>query len=471
MCRRPFSILVLVCALFLSLAFYASNAKSASNQNYLKVKNPDNGHWYQRFDGPMGFHEAQNYCDSLGGHLVTIISSTEDAFVYSIGSWGMMGATDEGHEGNWTWVTGEPMTYTNWAPYEPNNGVWPGHDGPYTNYMNYTPAYPGKWDDVLDGAGPITCEWEPTCQVSVNPLYQSSAPWGDDLYDSTSSTIQGKGCYLTALSMALNYVGVVNDPGTLNEFMINEHTFQHGGNVDPWATVSLISHNSLRFSGVRSSQSITLKNMLCQGYPTIVGVNGNRHFVLVTASIGDTFEIIDPGHSTNHTLESYNNIFETRGIVIPGTALASTTAFLTKVNPEIDQGEIVIAVNDLRIAVGDAGGNKSGVDQLSGAVIESIPLSNVFIDRLDDDVTGEMSEQMTTFVQIRNPGNSTYWTDLYNNSENLTFYKLSVNQFTENGKFLPRVTLVNALPAGGTITQAIHYFANPIFIFLPIIGR
>ncbi len=61
----------------------------------------------------------------------------------------MIGFTDEGHEGDWTWMSGEPVTYVNWAPGEPNNGF------PLFPYENvgkmYSPADPwpaGSWNDI-----------------------------------------------------------------------------------------------------------------------------------------------------------------------------------------------------------------------------------------------------------------------------------------------------------------------------------
>lgn len=41
----------------------------------------DNGHRYQLFDTSMNWHEAEAYCESLGGHLVTINSDEEQQFI------------------------------------------------------------------------------------------------------------------------------------------------------------------------------------------------------------------------------------------------------------------------------------------------------------------------------------------------------------------------------------------------------
>lgn len=79
--------------------------------------------------------EAKAFCESKGGHLVTITSAEENDAMgplrrktrelntlstsQATGIW--IGATDEVTEGTWKWVTGEPFSYTNWASGEPNN--------------------------------------------------------------------------------------------------------------------------------------------------------------------------------------------------------------------------------------------------------------------------------------------------------------------------------------------------------------
>jgi hypothetical protein len=91
------------------------------------------------------------------GHLVTIGSAQENAFVQSQGG-GWIGFTDDpaqaagASEGNFVWVTGEPVVYTNWNAGEPNNsggaenfglmytnGLW--NDGTNTGPQNYVVEY------------------------------------------------------------------------------------------------------------------------------------------------------------------------------------------------------------------------------------------------------------------------------------------------------------------------------------------
>jgi VCBS repeat-containing protein len=68
-----------------------------------------------------------NYLGSTG-HLVTITSAAEEAFVAAnvlnlqpAHSRVYIGLTDREDEGAFLWITGEPVTYVNWQPGEPNN--------------------------------------------------------------------------------------------------------------------------------------------------------------------------------------------------------------------------------------------------------------------------------------------------------------------------------------------------------------
>lgn len=130
-----------------------------------KIKNPSNGHWYQRFDTSMSWHEAKAYCESLGGHLATVTSAEENNFIYqnvvvkplcpAAECW--LGASDEENESIWKWVTGETWNYTNWAYGEPNNWPWPGNED---NLVIYTSI--AKWNDCSgnDTTNSTICEWE-----------------------------------------------------------------------------------------------------------------------------------------------------------------------------------------------------------------------------------------------------------------------------------------------------------------------
>ncbi|KAA3623922.1 MAG: HYR domain-containing protein, partial [Bacteroidetes bacterium] len=80
------------------------------------------GHTYFLSNSVTTPEDAHAQAIASGGHLVTINSAAENTYVSNFNSgriW--IGHTDRDSEGNWEWVTGEPVIYTNWAPGEPNN--------------------------------------------------------------------------------------------------------------------------------------------------------------------------------------------------------------------------------------------------------------------------------------------------------------------------------------------------------------
>jgi hypothetical protein len=119
------------------------------------VTNPANGHVYYLLS-PAYWTNAEAQAVALGGHLVTIDDAAENAWVLNtFGNYQgtsrplHIGLTDEGHEGQWTWVSGQTVTFLNWAGGEPNNG-----QGifPYENVaVMYGEADPrrGLWNDMI----------------------------------------------------------------------------------------------------------------------------------------------------------------------------------------------------------------------------------------------------------------------------------------------------------------------------------
>ena len=83
-----------------------------------------NGHIYYLLDGKTWLNQEAEAL-TLNGHLVTINDAAENEWV-----WNRFGTRDQGLfiglndavvEATWVWVSGEPVTFTNWRAGEPNS--------------------------------------------------------------------------------------------------------------------------------------------------------------------------------------------------------------------------------------------------------------------------------------------------------------------------------------------------------------
>jgi hypothetical protein len=115
-----------------------------SQQNY-------NGHSYYRSTGSMTWTDARQACLNMGGHLVTVTTPAENNFIFNLWPSGWIGLSDEAVEGQWRWVTGEPYTWGNWNPGEPNNA---GNE----DYIQFVGN--GQWNDLPNVSLPYVLEFE-----------------------------------------------------------------------------------------------------------------------------------------------------------------------------------------------------------------------------------------------------------------------------------------------------------------------
>ena len=115
---------------------------------------------------------AANAATAYGGYLVVVNSAGENDFLASniMADRIWIGLTDENWEGEFEWVNGDPVTYTNWAYYEPNDqGVNGGH-ADYTVLEKWS----GEWkdrngDDWYEYVIEVPCDGnaQPTCDGQI----------------------------------------------------------------------------------------------------------------------------------------------------------------------------------------------------------------------------------------------------------------------------------------------------------------
>ncbi len=83
----------------------------------------DHTYWVSR--EARNWVDARNACELENGHLITIGSADENhvaaQLAESIHANCWMGFTDIESEGNWVWVTNEPVVFTNWDEGDPDN--------------------------------------------------------------------------------------------------------------------------------------------------------------------------------------------------------------------------------------------------------------------------------------------------------------------------------------------------------------
>lgn len=94
--------------------------------------------------------QAQAFAEQFGGNLASIQNAAENQLIIdalntrSLGGIIWIGFNDEAQEGTFVWYDQSPITYTNWAPGEPNN----------SGDEDCTQLYPnGQWNDLSCTSG------------------------------------------------------------------------------------------------------------------------------------------------------------------------------------------------------------------------------------------------------------------------------------------------------------------------------
>lgn len=117
------------------------------------IVNPNNHHSYLLLDSAT-WKDSEAGAIALGGHLATIRNQAEeDWIVHAFGSYGgqqrllWIGLSDRTKKFHFSWSSGESLSYTCWAPGEPNN-AGRGEDFVAVYYPNHSQG--GKWNDWND---------------------------------------------------------------------------------------------------------------------------------------------------------------------------------------------------------------------------------------------------------------------------------------------------------------------------------
>jgi hypothetical protein len=215
-----------------------------------------NGHAYEVVNvacSGITWTDAHAAAVSAGGHLATPTTPAENAFVFSLlqpqhfapnGSGPHLGGVQPAFgaepSSDWRWTTGEPWTWSNWAPGEPNNGS----NEDRLQFANV--ASPGLWNDMSADATAraYIVEYEPTlpCTPPVGSAFTLCAAHnaaGDarlQIFNLPTDTLYGKILISTAAATPLgsgSFFGLNADLFTLTVLLAPP---QIGDPLSWWST-------------------------------------------------------------------------------------------------------------------------------------------------------------------------------------------------------------------------------------------
>jgi hypothetical protein len=330
----------------------------------------------------------------------------------------------------------------------------------------------------------------PDCQLSVPYFSQCNPTWSTNTYAKTAKTICAKGCAVACMSMALNYLGVTqltvggvpanNNPGTLNQFMLENPGDFSGGDVNWGPTTRDASANQLVWNKEHidatdadgfSKAATFFENTICTlGYPVIVGVDMDAdgsptHFVLVTGrDAANNYLINDPRHSDWHSLTNYNNRFKTRGFLSPPPPAATTLLTAApSVAPALalgNRGALYVGVSPhAQLFVTDPTGLRTGITPATTNELEEISESVQFTDALTDDETDEPPTEATHFVYIDQPADGDYQLQVTGLTGGA--FELNVRAFARDGSALPAELIEGTVAAGITTNVTVSFAGAP----------
>ena len=219
--------------------------------------NPANGHFYALLT-PATWTWSERAAVALGGHLTTIRSQAEQTWVFNtLSGYGgvnrllWIGLNDVATEGRFVWSSGAAVTFTNWAPGEPNNALT-GED--FVTMYQPGHAQAGRWNDwgqrVFSGSQPFNGVLE--LVAPMGPPVINSQPTGGKLNPSAEFKFEVLANGSPVLAYQWRFNGLDIPGATDSTFSLTNLDFSMTGNYSVRVTNLL--------GGVESSTATLIVN-------------------------------------------------------------------------------------------------------------------------------------------------------------------------------------------------------------------
>ncbi|PWT81277.1 MAG: hypothetical protein C5B44_04070 [Acidobacteria bacterium] len=322
------------------------------------------------------------------------------------------------------------------------------------------------------GTGDFTISWQFECDVEgegalpVTHLRQNDPAWRSDTYDHSTNTIWGIGCAMTSLTMAMRFLGSPLDPGLLNSILIALGGYS-GTSVNWPVATNKGSGGDFKFHPNRTSSTTYLDEVLCMGFPIIVGVKLSggvpKHFVIVIGKNGSDYTINDPAFnpvSNPKTKLSQYGAFETRGFVTPASWNGNPNACGGHALTDADDKSAltIFGDNNVEVLVVDPNGRRTGFDSATGNLVEDIPESVYFRDSFEDDQTGTPPNEINHLIEMDHPMAGSY--QLVVIGRQAGPYRVTIEPFSRDGSAQNPIVFQGTAP-GGSVTFPFQYSPTP----------
>ena len=146
------------------------------------------GNQFQIIEGNFTWQEAKADAEAKGGRLAVLNTQEKidaaNALLRPTGPTVWIGLTDEAQEGQWKWITGEPLTVSNWKQGQPDNFGNEDYAFIWSQFLAWNDAvekHPGAYLlEILDQTPAVPF-------VAIDPLYES--PTGESITLDATPTV------------------------------------------------------------------------------------------------------------------------------------------------------------------------------------------------------------------------------------------------------------------------------------------